>query len=380
MRVTIAQGRLVSDQVFEGIKNFLQRTIVTKGKRIKPVLTYNFIESDEHNFDELIDEELDYILEKIRFEEEVEFNSGGKPFEYFFDSIRLLRSLNNISSDELIIILSGERNNRNFLGYTDDTLLNTFIYTSEWDRIYSAKIDTIYPIAYEIFSWIIRSKMFNSVQDLYESSHSDNEGCIMDFCEQLTDHKYKSRSADICESCNMILDKNLFPEDLKQYSLKSLDSIRQNMLNRDIDKKEAKPIELKYVDGILEFVVPAFNDLVIKFSPQAKAVFHFFLQHPDGVGYNNVVDFRQDLYSFYRRFTNREREQVEIETINRLLGFEQGEIYNGKNNLSGAINLINETMKVIFNPHIIDFYLLKKSNERYSIALNRDLFLDYSNV
>jgi hypothetical protein len=376
MRVTIAQGRLVNDQVFEGIKNVLQGTIITKGKRIKPVLTFNFIENDEHNFEELIDEELDYILKKKRLEEEVEINSNGKPFDHFFDSIRLLRSLNNISNDDLIVLVTGERNNRNFLGFTDDTLLNTFIYANEWNRIYSTRINSIYPISFEIFSWIIRSKMFKSVTDLYESSHTNNQGCIMDFCEHIKDHKFKSRTADICETCNVILERNLFPEDIKQYILKSLDIIRQQMLNRDIENREAKSIELKYVNGVLEFVVPSFNDLVIKFSPQAKAVFHFFLQNPDGVSYKSVIDFRQDLYRLYRRFTNREGDQIEIEIINRMLGFDQGEIYNGKNNLSGAINLINETLKVIFNPHIIDNYLLKKSKERYSISLNRDLFID----
>jgi hypothetical protein len=218
--------------------------------------------------------------------------------------------------------------------------------------------------------------MFKSVTDLYESSHTNNQGCIMDFCEHIKDHKFKSRTADICETCNVILERNLFPEDIKQYILKSLDIIRQQMLNRDIENREAKSIELKYVNGVLEFVVPSFNDLVIKFSPQAKAVFHFFLQNPDGVSYKSVIDFRQDLYRLYRRFTNREGDQIEIEIINRMLGFDQGEIYNGKNNLSGAINLINETLKVIFNPHIIDNYLLKKSKERYSISLNRDLFID----
>ncbi len=376
MRVTIAQGRLVNDQVFEGIKNVLQGTIITKGKRIKPVLTFNFIENDEHNFEELIDEELDYILKKKRLEEEVEINSNGKPFDHFFDSIRLLRSINNISNDNLIVLVTGERNNRNFLGFTDDTLLNTFIYANEWNRIYSTRINSIYPISFEIFSWIIRSKMFKSVTDLYESSHTNNQGCIMDFCEHIKDHKFKSRTADICETCNVILERNLFPEDIKQYILKSLDTIRQQMLNRDIENREAKSIELKYVHGVLEFVVPSFNDLVIKFSPQAKAVFHFFLQNPDGVSYKRVIDFRQDLYRLYRRFTNREGDQIEIEIINRMLGFDQGEIYNGKNNLSGAINLINETLKVIFNPHIIDNYLLKKSKERYSISLNRNLFID----
>ncbi len=376
MRVTIAQGRFLDNQVFEGVKNFLLGTIETKGKRLKPFITFNFIENDEYLFEELSNEEVVYTLNKIKLDVEVDSSSPGKIFEYFFDAVKLIRRINQLDSKELVIYLTGERNNRNFLGFTDDTIKNTFIYTSGWERIYSTRIDSIYPIVYEIFSWILRSEMFDSVENLYKSSHFDNESCIMDFCEELKDHKFKSRSADICEACSDILFNNTFPEDIKQYVIKSMDKVREMIMGRDLNNMEVKSIELKYINGELEFVVPGLNNLIIKFPPQAKAVFHFFLKHPDGISYKKISDYRYELSQLYKRFTNREADNIEIEITDRLLGLNQGPIYDGSNNLSGAINMINLTLKTIFNNHIIDNYLLKKSKDKFTVALNRDLFVD----
>ena len=380
MRVTIAQGRLVSDQVFEGIKTFLLSTIETKGKRLKPLINFNFIENDEYCFEDLSSEEVDYTLNKLKLGVEVDSSSSGKNFEYFFDAINLIRSINQLDQKELVIYLTGERNNRNFLGFTDDSIKNTFIYSSGWERIYSTRIDSIYPISYEIFSWILRSEMFDSVENLYKSSHFYNESCIMDFCEELKDHKFKSRSADICEACSDILFEKGFPEDIKQYVIKSMDKVREMLMGRDLNNMEVKSIELKYINGELEFVVPVLNNLVIKFPPQAKAVFYFFLNHQEGVAYKKISEYRHELSQLYKRFTNREADNIEIEVTDRLLGLSQGPIYDGSNNLSGVINLINLTLKTIFNSHIIDFYLLKKSKEKYSIALDRELFIDRSIV
>ena len=306
MRVTIAQGRLVSNQVFEGIKTFLLGTIETKGKRLKPLINFNFIENDEYRFEDLSSEEVDYTLNKIKLDVEVDSSSSGKNFEYFFHAINLIRSINQLDQKELVIYLTGERNNRNFLGFTDDTIKNTFIYSSGWERIYSTRIDSIYPISYEIFSWILRSQMFDSVKNLYELSHFDNESCIMDFCEALKDHKFKSRSADICEACSDRLFEKGFPEDIKQYVIKSMDKVREMLMGRDLNNMEVKSIELKYINGELEFVVPVLNNLVIKFPPQAKAVFYFFLNHQEGIAYKKISEYRHELSQLYKRFTNRE--------------------------------------------------------------------------
>ena len=385
MRITIAQGRLVSDQVFDGIKNFLLGTIETKGKRIKPVLTFNFISNQEDQNEEFDVQLIDEEIRKIRLEEKVDKSNSGKDFDYFFDKGKETRQTHSIPNDELIVLLTGEKNNRNFLGYIDDSMLNSFVYTNGWNRIYSNKVDSIFPIIYEIYCWILRANMFDNSTELYHSVHRDNEGCAMDFCEDLREHKHKSRSNDICETCNDFLIQKSFKEDIKQYIYKSLDKVRFSILRRNNGRTDVTNIELKYVDGTRQFIVPGYNDQIIKLEPQWKTIYYFFLVHPEGIGNKDVVNYRNELYSIYKKFTVREKEEInddgelkdfEIESINRLIAYNQGKVYTGKNNLSGAITSVNSILKTIFNDHIINEYLIKNRNGKYGISLDRGMFID----
>ena len=384
MQVTIIQGPKVNTQVFDAIKKFLSNTFESKGKRINPVLKFKFIENqqDEDEFEiELIEDQ----LRKIRFEEKVDKSNTGKDFDYFYNKGKEIRKTHSIPKDELLILLTGERNNRNFLGYIDDSMLNSFIYTKGWDRIYSDKIDSIFPIIYEIYCWIIRANMFDNSIDLYKSTHKENQGCAMDFCENLNHHSQKSRSSDLCENCHDLLFQNKFPEDIKKYIFESLEKVRQHILRRFIGRVDLVSIKFKEVDGTKQFIVPEFNNLILKLDPQWKALYYFFLQHPEGIGNKDVVNYRNELYKIYKEFSvmvkgvrnkDGESKEFEIESINRLVAFDQGKVYTGKNNLSGAISSLNAVLKTVFNDHIIDDYLIKNKKGKYTISLNRDLFVD----
>jgi hypothetical protein len=380
MRVTIVKGRLVSDQIFEGIKNFLLGTIETKGKRIKPVLTFNFIpnqEDQDEEFDvQLIDEE----IRKIRLEEKVDKSNTGKEFDYFFNQGLEIRQTLSIPKDELIVLLTGERNNRNFLGYIDDSMLNSFVYTNGWNRIYSNNVDSIFPIIYELYCWILRANMFDNSTDLYHAVHKDNEGCAMDFCEDLRDHRQKSRSNDICETCNDILITREFREDIKQYIYNSLDKVRHSILRRNNGRTIVTDIELKYINGSKKFTIPNYNDYVIEFPPQEKTVYYFFLIHPEGLSYKEIYKFREVLYEIYNEFSIRDDLGSTEEIINRMIGFNQNQIYPGTKNFSGVVNEINLKLKAVFIPEVIDSYLLKSRKGKYSILLDRDLFIDNSGI
>jgi hypothetical protein len=380
MRVTIAQGRLVNDIVFEGIKKFLLGTIETKGKRIKPVLTFNFINNQEDQGEEYDVQLIDEEIRKIRFEEKVDKSNKGEEFDYFFNQGLEIRQTLSIPKDELIVLLTGERNNRNFLGYIDDSMLNSFIYTNGWNRIYSNNVDSIFPIIYEIYCWILRANMFYNSTELYQSVHKNNEGCAMDFCEDLKDHKQKSRSNDICETCNDILIRREFREDIKQYIYNSLDKVRHSILRRNNGRTIVTDIELKYINGTKKFTIPNYNDYVIDFPPQEKTVYYFFLIHPEGLSYKEIHKFREVLYEIYNEFSIREDLGTTEEIINRMIGFNQNQIYPGTKNFSGVVNEINLKLKAVFIPEVIDSYLLKSRKGKYSILLDRDLFIDNSGI
>ena len=168
-----------------------------------------------------------------------------------------------------------------------------------------------------------------------------------------------------------------------------MDKVRFSILRRNNGRTDVTNIELKYVDGTRQFIVPGYNDQIIKLEPQWKTIYYFFLIHPEGIGNKDVVNYRNELYSIYKKFSVREREEInedgelkefEIESINRLVAYNQGKVYTGKNNLSGAITSVNSILKTIFNDHIIDEYLIKNRKGKYLISLNRDFFLDNFNV
>ncbi|MEY3498805.1 MAG: hypothetical protein RL308_474 [Bacteroidota bacterium] len=378
MLVTIIQGSKVNNQVFEAIRKFLNNTIETKGKRIKPVLTFKFIQNQEQE-QEFEIENIEGEIRKIRLEEKVDPSNTGKEFEYYFKEGEEIRKSHTIPNDELLILLSGEKNNRNFLGYVDDSLLNAFIYTNGWNRIYSNEIDSIYPIIYEIYCWIIRANMFDNSDELYQSTHKNNEGCAMDFCEDLKDHKHKSRCCDICETCNGLLIKKAFREDVKQHIYNTLDIVRRSILRRDSGRNNITEIEFNYVNGKMVFIVPNYDNLIIEFTPQEKSVYYFFLYHPEGISYKEVFKYRNELYEIYKEFSIRIDEDNE-DVVNRMIGYNQDAIYHGKGNLSGVITQLNLKLKAVFNSQIIDHYILKKSKEKYSISLERDFFIDNSGI
>jgi len=63
-----------------------------------------------------------------------------------------------------------------------------------------------------------------------------------------------------------------------------------------------------------------------------------------------------------------------------MIGFNQNQIYPGTKNFSGVVNEINLKLKAVFIPEVIDSYLLKSRKGKYSILLDRDLFIDNSGI
>ena len=73
---------------------------------------------------------------------------------------------------------------------------------------------------------------------------------------------------DICETCNDFLIQKLFREDIKQYINKSLEKVRLSILRRNNGRTDVTNVELKDVDGTRQFIVPGYDDQIIKLEPQ----------------------------------------------------------------------------------------------------------------
>jgi hypothetical protein len=45
------------------------------------------------------------------------------------------------------------------------------------------------------------------------------------------------------------------------------------------------------------------GNLDIPLNPMEKTVYHFFMNHPEGVAFNNLPDYRNELYGLYRHYS-----------------------------------------------------------------------------
>lgn len=77
---------------------------------------------------------------------------------------------------------------------------------------------------------------------------------------------------------------------------------------------------------------------VVELSPVHRALYLLFLNHPEGIEFKYLRDYRDELYGIYERIANRmDKEKIE-ETVNRLT-----------NPLDNAINEKCSRIKAVFN-------------------------------
>ena len=85
-------------------------------------------------------------------------------------------------------------------------------------------------------------------------------------------------------------------------------SVHRPALLKEFDKieKSIAPVALSrlVVEKHGRILLPDFNNLEIKLTPLQKTVYLFFLKHPQGVMFHDLVDHRNELLDIYGRTTN----------------------------------------------------------------------------
>ena len=174
MKINVVQGKFVDDFTFESISNFISKLFS------KSLLKFEFYSTDYFMLNDFEEGEYrDEILKKIKLEEEIVNSGQGQTFDYIFNEVRSKRNLLDINPSELVIYLTGEKNERNFLGWIDEGMKNCFINTMIWKHIYDDETNVIYPISYEIIGWSLRTLMFENPEELIDNIHFEKTTCLM---------------------------------------------------------------------------------------------------------------------------------------------------------------------------------------------------------
>ncbi len=139
-------------------------------------------------------------------------------------------------------------------------------------------------------------------------------------------------------------------------------------LYNNIKEADTKPSRL-YIDKQYRIYLPDYNNLEIEMTPLPKAVYLFFLKHPEGIRFKELSDYRKELIDIYCKVGNR----LDMEQINKSIT----ELTNIRSN---SINEKCSRIKEAFVSKIDDsiakqYYITGDRDENKLVQLEPSLIL-----
>lgn len=134
-----------------------------------------------------------------------------------------------------------------------------------------------------------------------------------------------------------------------------------------IDKQE--PISPLVITEDLRLFLPQYNNIEIVLSPQKKALYFLFLNHPEGIILQHLDKYHNELVNYYKQTNNGLLTPKMEESITKL------ETY-GNNQINVVITRIREAFYSKFDERLAKNYIIcGDKGEPYKIPLNRDLVI-----
>lgn len=106
------------------------------------------------------------------------------------------------------------------------------------------------------------------------------------------------------------------------------------------------------------FLLPEYGNKEVMLTPIHKAIYMLFLNHPEGIEFKKLVDYREELLMLYQKIGNRIDQDKVVETVNRLV-----------NPLDNAINEKCSRIKAAFSDlmdeYQADYYIINSHVKRH---------------
>jgi len=306
--------------------------------------------------------------EDISEREPVKFPVKEKTSEWddFFNVCKNYRKIKNIPDNELVILLTDTRNDKNWFGAMDSTMRNVFIHAADW-HYYFEGLHERFPIAYEIIVYVLRALMFDDLVELEKSIHHQSKGCMMDFCQDKKEIVLKVRTADICSDCFKIVEDKRIDRRCLAQIIETMEGVRKNFLSMERSAYLQQPSKIEIRGFSHQLFLPEYGDLEIHLNPKQKAIYCFYLRHPEGVRIVDLIDHRKEIAHYYNRFSNFST-LAEIEVaLNTLLD-------PTNNNINEVLSKIKAAFTKALGDKIGKHYLITgQRGEKYAINLPQEL-------
>ena len=375
--------KFVDFYYFQCFENINMKVHLIKSKEL-PVFKFNAVCDYINSFDgEIVFKSLDYEEvenESQEYEEDAELfkltledNSPQikEDFDRFFDQCENYRKEQSIPENELVILLTNEKNKNNFFGYPSKSMKNVFIQTSNWKDVLGEGLDDVFPIVYEISAWTLRFLLFKSEGEMKTKISPKPVGCVMDMCKEKGDFSFKIRTGDISpDVMKLIQKKNINPSYMNQL-ISIFEKVRKGVLFRErvgITNGLSR-LELREFGKKLKLVLVDFGDLPLSFEPLETAIYLLFLKVPGGVRlqeFDSEIEIFKNILETVYTFKN------DLDFVSNLI--EKYTSIEQTTLLIQNISRINRKLKKVIPSNIVSKYQIDgQSGENYRISLDRDL-------
>lgn len=287
----------------------------------------------------------------------------------FFKICDQFRSDNHLAKEDLVILLTDVGNDANWFGGADKTMKNAFIHTAEWHHYFDG-LNERFPIAYEVLVWTMRMLIISDASQMSQYWHQVPKGCMSDLCQDKKQIVLKMRTADICENCMELLKGSGADVRVLGQIIDGMEGVRRYFISTERAQFLHRPSIIQIKGFTHRIFLKDYGNIELNLNPKQRAIYCFFLRHPEGVRLVDLIDYRNEIGALYHRFSN----FGSLDEINAALDIL---LDPTNNNLNEVLSRIRSMISRTLGQRISENYLIQgKRGEPYKINLNSEL-IDY---
>ena len=210
--------------------------------------------------------------------------------DWFFETSKADRE------NSLVILLNPFGNYPNyFCGPSPERRNVAFIQTTHYatETLTARHI----PVAYEMFASAMRFRAFNVPDYQDRFVHMTDKGCMNDFFSDIENIRLKILTADICEECYGHIRSQTVNPLFIDHVYKGFEAVRAQQNSFTRARRERITLDLTTSVRYLKFDSIGAQ---VSLAPKEMALYKFYLNHPEGVAYSNICDYRDELYVLYQ--------------------------------------------------------------------------------
>jgi hypothetical protein len=287
-------------------------------------------------------------------------------WEQLFKKCNDYRRRNDVRNKEFVILLTDIANDKNWFSYIDESKMNGFIHTDDWD--YYISTDPKYPIAYQVVELLLLSHTITEHSELSNIVHEKPVGCMFDFTGNKKDVTLKLRTADICPKCQGLIKDRRVPKGLVNQVLLTIEGIRKQMLFKERFKYHLQPSRIVFNLRRKELIFSDIENLKLHLNPLQATLFYFFLVHKRGVHINKLDKYEDELYRIYSKCSNQGSLASMKNSIDELVDTASGSFLQKKSRL-------NKKLKEALGADLAEHYKIDRIGRDYpfKIKIDREL-------